>query len=369
MKDNYGLFPKKHILPYDGMSINANVWDEAHNYHSQVQNAHQYFLHGMGIVVGLDVVASDPPDNIVFVLPGVAIDTSGKMIILSEPVAYDLGEKINGKLHLFLLHREVKIQAAKTEENNVPAYMQDEYVIVARTDELDTPHVEIARIHRETVKSAIHDAAQANAPRANEIDLRFRKFVCPPPSEQVLAGVSYLGKATEKNYDQALIHLIKPLANESPYHLIVENDVPLDESLFNYQLIYLLATNTARLDKKQAETLQNFIQNDGKILVEFSEQVSEEHAVELLKPLGVALTKLTPAHPVFQAPYLFSQSPQGSLSQDGVVLWQAEPGILCTNGSYGAAWRGQAQQPALNRELIRSAIEWGVNLLVYLLAS
>jgi len=369
MKDNYGLLPKKHILPYDGMSINANVWDEAHNYHSQVQNAHQYFLHGTGIVVGLDVVASDPPDNLVFVLPGVAIDTSGKMIILSEPVAYDLGEKINGKLRLFLLHREVKIKAAKTEENNVPAYMQDEYVIVARTDELDTAHVEIARINRETVKSAIHDAGQTNAPRVNEIDLRFRKYVCPPPSEQILAGVSYLGKVPEKNYDQALIHLIKPLANESPYHLIVENDVPLDENLFNYKLLYLLATNSAKFDKKQADTLQNFIQNDGKILVEFCEQVSEEHAVELLKPLGSALTKLTIAHPVFHAPYLFSLAPQGSLAQDNVVVWQGEPCILVTTGSYGTLWRGQAQQPAFSRELIRSSIEWGVNLLSYLLAS
>ncbi|NMB86869.1 MAG: DUF4159 domain-containing protein [Chloroflexi bacterium] len=369
MKSNFDLYPRKRILPYDGMSITAGVWDEAHRYHVQLHNAHQYFVHGTGIVSGLEVVASDPPDSIVYVLPGVALDDSGKMIVLSEPVAYDLGKKIDGKLYLLLLHREVKAPAPEGQESNAPTYMQDEFVIVARPDQVDAPHVELARLNRLPVDAPVTDAADPAAPGANALDLRFRRYVCPPQPEQVLAGVSYLGDVPEQNYHLGLNRLVRPLAAVSPFQLIVENHTPLDQGLFDYGLVYLVATRAARLDKGQAEILRSYVENGGKVLLEFCERVENEGTpAELLGPAGISLRPAGAAHAVFQSPHLFYAPPQGGVAQERATVWYDEAGVLATNGVYGSLWSGGMQHLAVSRGVIRDAIEWGVNLLNYLLS-
>ncbi len=61
------LFPNMRIKAYDGMPVTADVWEKAHTYHLQLQQAHNLFFHGAGILVGLEVVASDPADNIIFI--------------------------------------------------------------------------------------------------------------------------------------------------------------------------------------------------------------------------------------------------------------------------------------------------------------
>ena len=370
-QNQYERYPQKYILPYDGMAINAGVWIEAHNYHNQLQNAHQLFLHGAGIVAGLEVVASDPPDHIVFVLPGVAIDSRGQMIILAHPVAYDLGERMSGKLHLYLLHREIKVQADQQAESNLPAYMQNEFVIVARAEVLDVPHVELARIFREDGKAPICDADDAFAPQKNAIDLRYRQSICPPAPAQVQAGVCYLGKSVHagenRAYDRALIHLAQPLAAAAPYRLIVENNVPLNQAIFDCGLVYLVVGAGARLDAAQAEVIGNYLQEGGKLLVEFSEAAKEEAVKAFFQPLGVTLRKIVPPHPLFEFPHLFLAPPQGSVPGDAPALWYSETGILCSTPGCGAIWSG-AIQPPVTRECVREMVEWGVNLLNYLLA-
>lgn len=366
MKNNYTLYPSKKIQPYDGMSITAGVWSEAHRYHTQLQKAHQVYLHGAGIVSGLEVVASDPADSVIYILPGVAIDTEGQMIVLAEPLAYDLGNKMEGKLHLLLLHREVKSQSAPDEENNAPAYVQDEYVIIARPDLLDVAYVELARIDRQDPKAPIQDAANPYAPQPNSIDLRFRQNVCPPPVEQALTGVCYLPGPGQSA--AGLIHLARTLASQSPYRLIVEEGISLDASIFNYRLIYLLANKTAILEPEQAEKLRAFLEDGGRLLLEFSEPIEEADAVNFLKPAGIPLEKVTPSHPVFQAPSLFYTLPQGSLTGSQPVVWSWGTAVLCTNACYGSLWSGQAAPEALSRSAVRDALEWGANLVHYLLS-
>lgn len=368
MKDNYKLFPQKRILPYDGMSITAGVWSEAHNYHEQLQSAHQYFLHGSGIVTGLEVVASDPADSVVYILPGAAVDSAGRMIVLSEPVAYDLGHNMEGKLHILLVHREVKVQAGQDQENNAPAYMQDEFVIIARPDVLDMPHVELARINRQNVKAAIHDAEDFYDPQPNTIDLRFRERVCPPPVEQVLTGVCYLGDVPRQAFAKALIHLSKPLADQTHYRLIVEERAAISQDIFNCGLVYLVVGKAASLKKEEHEILHGYLENGGKLLVEFNEPAADGEAAALLEPAGIKLEEITPGHPVFSTPNLFVSPPQGGAAPKTIKLWLTAGSVLCTNASYGKVWSGQPGQPALTRGVVRDALEWGVNLINYLLS-
>ena len=370
MKDNYDLFPKKNILPFNGMSINADVWREAHNYHMEIQNAHQYFVHGSGIVYGLEVVASDPPDSVIYVLPGVAIDTAGQMIVLPEPVAYDLGAKIDGNLRLLLLHREVKSKPDGSGDSHAQVYMQAEYIIVARPDLVEAPHVELARIFRKSVKDAINDADDPDAPQPNAIDLRHRIRICPPPAELASVGVCTLGSVPEMDYSRGLINLAKPLSEDSPYNLVVENNVLLDKEVFKLSALYLVATRNAKLTKKQADTLQTYLENGGRVLLEFCERIDDDIPADLLKPAAIKISKVPFSHPLYQTPHLFLAPPPGSTPQEDLALWYGAPGVLCTNAGYGGIWSGQIQQqPAVTRSVVRDAIEWGVNLFNFLISN
>jgi hypothetical protein len=298
----------------------------------------------------------------------VAVDNAGRMIVLSEAVAYDLGEKISGRLHLDLVYREVKIQESKTPENNLPAFMQDEYIIVARSEPLEAPHVEIARIHRDQPHATIQDAADPSAPGINAIDLRYRMVVCPPPVEQVLAGVCLLSQGSSLPYAQALNNLSAPLASAAPYHLIVEDQVPLQKGVFDFALLYLIADAQTRFSPAQAELLQAYVQNGGKVLAEFCEPVGDEVPAALFKSAGIPLAKIPAAHPIYRAPHLFIHAPQGSMPKASGSHSYGNPGVLCSTAGYGVIWSGAVQQPEFTREVVRSAVEWGVNLLTFLLA-
>ncbi len=73
-KDLLQEFPAKRIKPVDGLAVTAKVWEEAHEYHRQRQRFHAMLNHGAGVVTGLEVIASDPPDTAVYVQPGIALD-------------------------------------------------------------------------------------------------------------------------------------------------------------------------------------------------------------------------------------------------------------------------------------------------------
>ncbi len=72
----------KRLHPTDGMAVTAKVWAEAHAYHRLRQQAHLALAHGAGILSGLEVIASDPPDGTVYILPGSAIAPNGELILV-----------------------------------------------------------------------------------------------------------------------------------------------------------------------------------------------------------------------------------------------------------------------------------------------
>src|SRR5215217_7485196 len=98
-RDILSVFPNKRIRAIDGMAVTADVWEEAHDYHRQLNRLHTVLHHGPGIVTGLEVIASEPADNSVYLLPGLAVDSIGQTILVPEPRAYSLGNA-EGLLYL-----------------------------------------------------------------------------------------------------------------------------------------------------------------------------------------------------------------------------------------------------------------------------
>ena len=110
-REALSLFPNKRIRAIDGMAVTADVWEEAHDYHRQLNRLHTVLHHGAGIVTGLEVIASDPADNSVYLLPGMAVDSVGQTIVVPEPRSYDLGNA-DGRLYLIVAYNESRPQSA-----------------------------------------------------------------------------------------------------------------------------------------------------------------------------------------------------------------------------------------------------------------
>ncbi|HXF61444.1 MAG TPA: hypothetical protein VNK95_07495, partial [Caldilineaceae bacterium] len=172
-----GLFPRKRIRAIDGMAVTAEVWEEAHDYHRMVDRLHTLLHHGSGIVGGLEVIASDPADSSVYVLPGMAVDPVGQTIVVPEPRAYDLGSA-DGMLYLVLAYNESRPQSGNGRVNNdEPLYIYNQYTLEALSALPPTPHVELARIWRRSSAGPITAPQDPNHPRLNEIDQRYRRQI------------------------------------------------------------------------------------------------------------------------------------------------------------------------------------------------
>lgn len=359
------LFPQKRIKPYDGMSVTADVWGQAHEFHRQASQSHNLFFHGSGILIGMEVVSSDPPDPIVFILPGVAVDSAGNVIVLSEPVAYDLGDEIEGPLYLTITHRESAQGAKKLKGGDELAFIQDEFLITARPSLPDSAAVELARFTRESRAAAIRDAAKPAAPGINEIDLRFRRSIEMRAEQLLTAAVVYLGDVKQPVQGQGLARLSAQARRRDSINLVVDDGLQLDPGVLGYSFLYLVGEGKFKLGKAQLKGLQGYVERGGVLFMECCDAESKASFLSAAEELGMEL-KIPPGkdHPLLAGPYLFAAPPAG-YEQEAEILLGA--GGVLSAFNYGRLWSGEGRDRVPSREEIRSAMEWGVNLLSYIL--
>jgi hypothetical protein len=77
-------FQLKRVNPFQGLIIDADTWQDAHNYHRDQQRLHVLAFHQTGIISGLEVTANSPADTSVIINPGMAIDPDGNVIIVPQ---------------------------------------------------------------------------------------------------------------------------------------------------------------------------------------------------------------------------------------------------------------------------------------------
>ncbi|MCJ7625379.1 MAG: DUF4159 domain-containing protein [Anaerolineaceae bacterium] len=358
------LFPQKRIKAYDGMPVTDEIWDQAHAYHRQKYDAHNLFFHGSGILAGLEVVASDPADNIVFILPGVAVDNTGQVIVLSEPVAYDLGNEIDGPLYLFITHRESATGGGRSKKEGDVQYIQDEFLIMARPSLPDSRSVELARFRREKRTSPIQDAAEALHPKVNQIDLRFRRKIDFNPEKSIMSAVVYLGNVGKKSHGRGLTHLAEEIRLVRNFNLVVDDDVKVGPSLLEYSLIYLVGEGKFNLTKAQVNGLQGYIDRGGKMFVEACDEEAVGSFDALISQIGKDVKEISNEHPLLGKPYCFAAAPDGYVKK-GVL--KTDRGMIFSSYNYGRLWNGECSGHTPSRAEIRTAMEWGTNLIFHVL--
>ncbi len=100
---------------FAGMVLTESDFEAEQTYFLDKSRAHNR-LHGWGVVCGLAVVPTRPPSTSVLVEPGVAIDCCGREIVLTEPVAVDVGEAATDR------RVWVVVEYAETDAGPVPVH-------------------------------------------------------------------------------------------------------------------------------------------------------------------------------------------------------------------------------------------------------
>jgi hypothetical protein len=365
------LFPNKRIRAMDGMAVTADVWEEAHDYHRQLNRLHAMLYHGAGIVVGLEVIASEPADNSVYLMPGLAVDSIGQTIVVPEPRAYDLGNA-EGRLYLIVAYTESRPQSNGSRvQEDAPLYVQAQYSLEAVSDLPPTPHVELARVWRRDSTAPITLAKDPNHPRSNEIDLRFRRTIGQQEKPSAMVGVISLRGTEGARHGEGMANVAASIRLSGIGQVQVDRGVPLSGDLTLYDLVYLVGRDQVQLTNEEMTTLYNYWQAGGVIFYEscrrnqaVGDPPADNTFIGLVNAFGEQLKPIESGHGVFAAPYLFAQPPLGFETQGSPQVRVAN-GIIMSTADYGCLWRGERRGRPAQRSEIRDAHEWGANLIFW----
>jgi hypothetical protein len=360
-ENTFRLFPNKKLRAFDGMAVTADVWDQAHTYHDQFQRTHNLFFHGAGILTGLEVIASDPPDRMVYILPGVAVDLAGQIIVLPEAVAYDIGNDIEGQLFLLLSYRESAPRSSNGNEQSSPQFTESQYSITARPAIPDQPVVELARFNRESRTAFLLDAQNPLEPRLNEIDLRYRHAIDLATASPMTVGVIYQGKVREPVHGSGLARTTYELSHASRVNMVVEDNQQLNPNVLGFTMLYLVAEGKFQLNASQIKGLQGYLERGGTLLLESCDEESAADLKALCEKLGTALNPLQAGDPLLLQPYLFAAPPV----EGGEVL--IGEGVIFSSAAIGPFWAGKSGKKTASRAELRTAVEWAANLAFYAL--
>ena len=364
--DPIKTLPTRRIKATDGMAVTADVWEEAHNYHRHHLETHALLSHGAGIVAGLQVVANDPADSAVYIRPGMAVDPSGRSIVLNEPLTYEVGAA-EGRLFLVIAYGESHSRnGTGLESEGTPLYVQQQFSVEATSVLPPGPHVELARLLRTRRGAPIADAQDPTAPAGNEIDLRFRRSSALPNAAPASIALVHLGGsgAQHGRGAQALARGLR--ANQRS--VWVDDNVALDSGLSNHTLVYLVGHDTFQLSANEMNALYSLVQNGGSLFAESCRREAgaagraEASFAALFGSLGVKPESVGAGHRLLQGPALFNAAPVG-FETGGMPQVQAGEGLLYSTADYGCLWHGERRSGPASREEIRAAHEFGLNVL------
>jgi hypothetical protein len=386
-------FQLKRVNPFQGLVIDADTWRDAHNYHRDQQRLHILTFHKTGIVEGLEVSASSPPDLSVNIHQGAAIDPEGNFIIVPQAQRYQLQTRQKGTIYLVIQFREIPAEPYQPPEGGQPTRILEAYRIEERDKLPAEPYLELARIDFDPAEEAIRDAKNPSRPGKSEINLGFRQevpsivpgktaTVAPEKTaaaketasrskETITLGRVVLGGASKDLHGTGLKNLIRQINQQDNFVANLEENIPLAEGINRCTLIYLTGNSHFELTAEQQAALSGFLQSGGVIFGEgcFEGEPESKGAKEfglafnqLASQLKCKLEVVQRDHSLLTAVHIFSEVPRGA-EPSGMLL---EGGHIVYSGSdYGCAWQGGHQDTPLSRDIIRSSFEMGTNIVAY----
>jgi hypothetical protein len=413
-------FERLHIS--DGMAIDADRWQQAHRYHRQRQNFHYQALQQPGIVKGLGVtvVADQPDGRVLQIQPGIAIDVEGNPIIVKQPEEFRImSEAPEGQS--LMVHIAVNYVDPDDLRHPPTQHTVVENFRIVEKLHLDPHDVELCRIALLPSATQIQVPLNVFSPGPNQLDFRGRRSPRPYFQGQVQVGQIIRDRPADIAIGQGLTDLLRsldglyPALNGSPSIKTFPAKGLGQHDALDCHLIYVSYEILKTLPNPALQQLQTYLAQGGVLLVgaDFAEvnlldwldlgqelqsgltearrdvdllaqmgqqlqteiaanqQAIQHQLAELEQPLqaiapqlGLDLSgsgELDHDHPLRWQPFTFSQWPK---RQGHTIYLKNWGGLVWMVGDLSRSW-GRNAQPDLPRDALRSAQEWGINLLSF----
>jgi hypothetical protein len=370
----------KRLNPYKGLIIDVPTWVSAHDYHRQNQRLHAMSSHRHGVVTGLEVVAWDPPDNSVFIYPGIAVDPEGNTMVVPEPQRFYLNTAETGTSRLIVRYSEIGQDMTEIpgEGKSHPLYIMEGFRVEERREDLLQPHVELARILVSEKDGTVKDAYDPSFPGSNEIDDRFRTVSGPRPVGEITIGVlAYPSAAPVEGWDchrQGIFSLVRSIRETTGYTVRLRDRVELQDELRDCDLLLMAGHEEFQLSDAEAEVLTGFFDRGGILFAEAcsgggKKQQQQDRAkgfrsaiAGMCVSLGRNLRPMERQHPAFRSYHVFGSPPAG---QDGAAVVMENDCIIYSDADYGCVWQGGRREQPVARGIVRDALEFGANIAIY----
>jgi len=375
LKSLQNILDQNRLAPHDGMSITVDVWNRAHNHHADQLRAALLATRGWGIVSGFEV-KPDTNTRRIHVSGGIAIDPEGRLLTLGERT-FELDE--SGTTYIILKYENLVRVTTDAQHDVWEVYKPKK---IPNENEY---YLELARINRSQVNSAIKIATNPASPGMDELDLRFRITIgAKIPLQLAVVKV-------DTNVADEHLHGWRVLAGEVAYTtsrpiLIDEyTNQSLAEDLDQYDMICLVGRDQFNLDTARKKYLRNYVKAGGILFYESCRQnlraypsnadrAFQDWIREEAKNEGISNLQLDPLDasgnydPLKLTPYLFRRPPRGyddPNPREFKTTRAIQKGtILFSNLDYGCAFSGRlANNNQPTRTDLREIFEWGHNLL------
>ncbi|MEI7555254.1 DUF4159 domain-containing protein [Candidatus Chlorohelix sp.] len=374
------------VNPFRGLLIDENTWADAHDYHRNMMRFHLLSMHGVGIVQGLEVVAMQPADNRLTVKQGVAIDSEGRLLYLSEPQIITMPPADAVATAFVVLEyqeKQAQMQAVTDGGKAQPTRVLESCQVRASLEPVPGS-IEIARISYNPATKQVRNPTVVMQPGPNEIDMTARVMAAGTgasanPVRQnrisLTVGIVRYGPPASsewKRHSDGVRRLLRDVgANTILDANLLDGVSPMDEAAIrSCRVLYMTGRVGFGFSPEEEQSLRRFLDRGGILWCEpcrnglpsGTPDDFSRSSIELAQRLNRQLIQPRFGHPLLNSRYLFASSPP-ALDPAGVVVEANR--LIITGGDYGCLWEGRGQERAEppSREILRSAGEFGANAL------
>jgi hypothetical protein len=354
------IIPFQRLQVRDGVQLNLDKWNLAHQYHERRQSYYYQSLYQPGIIDGLGVKISQ--SNTLEIQPGIALDYQGKIIIVPEKQVLSINfTNLNISdqiIYLVISYREQNIDLETIIES---------YSLTFKTGYLDQEEIELAQIKLE------------NKPLILPQNLNLNNRPLAKPRSQATVNIAIDQQTNDPNLENNLFSLLQALKTLYPswkgaqkiqkiaFNNINNQTVKDDlKRVINYDLIYFTNQQFEEISQQKnfrviLSLLKFYLENGGVFLVEELTLNSNSKLFKFAELLNTPLQPLEklPQHPLWLQPFLFQKLPQ--ILEQKLSFWVGG-GIILVIGNLASGW-GFNPSLSLPSTTIQTAQELGINLL------